>query len=107
MYGKACLLFVACPLLTQAFVPCHSPRSLSQRSELYFGDFFNFNKSPKEDLETPTAPEEKSNDEKVEAAYDDEDPVEKMFSFFFGAKEEKPMGMARFGKERFPEVSFG
>jgi hypothetical protein len=34
---------------------------------------------------------------------DDGDPVEKIFNFFFGEKEESPMGMKRFGAERFPE----
>ncbi len=34
---------------------------------------------------------------------DEDDPVEKIFSFFFGKKEEEPMGLKRFGRERFPE----
>jgi hypothetical protein len=32
-----------------------------------------------------------------------DDPVDKIFSFFFGKKEESPMGMKRFGREKFPE----
>jgi hypothetical protein len=32
-----------------------------------------------------------------------DDPIDKIFGFFFGAKEEEPMGMKRFGREKFPE----
>jgi len=39
----------------------------------------------------------------TDSGYDEDDPVEKIFSFFFGQKEESPMGMKRFGAERFPE----
>jgi TLD len=34
---------------------------------------------------------------------DDKDPVEKIFSFFFGEPEAEPLGLKRFGKDRFPE----
>lgn len=68
--------------------------------------FFNFgkNEATKEQesneqddrpLESPVA--------KTPSDDSDEDPVEKLFTFFFGKKEEEPMGMKRFGKERFPE----
>jgi TLD len=36
-------------------------------------------------------------------AYDPDDPVEAIFGFFFGKREAEPMGMKRFGSERFPE----
>jgi len=32
-----------------------------------------------------------------------DDPVDKIFSLFFGKKEESPMGLKRFGREKFPE----
>ncbi|CAN0027311.1 unnamed protein product, partial [Heterosigma akashiwo] len=34
---------------------------------------------------------------------EDQDPVEKLFSFFFGQKEEEPLGLKRFNKETFPD----
>lgn len=34
---------------------------------------------------------------------DDKDPIEKIFSFFFGEPEEEPFGLKRFGANRFPE----
>ncbi len=71
----------------------------TEQTKLYLGDFFNFNKKSEE----PAAPESPPKEEEAAATYTDDDPVEKMFGFFFGAKEEAPMGMARFGKERFPE----
>ena len=83
-----------------AFVPQGHVRICSKAgtssSSLYLGDFFNFNKYE----DTAVADEETA---EAPAAADDQDPVEKMFGFFFGAKEEKPMGMDRFGPERFPE----
>ena len=59
---------------------------------------FDFLK-PKEPENEPEEPVVEENKE----AYSSDDPVEKIFGFFFGAKEEEPMGMKRFGKERFPE----
>ena len=70
-------------------------------TELYLGDFFNFNKDSKEKEEAPV--EAKAPESVVEEGYSDDDPVEKMFNLFFGKKEEEPMGMKRFGRERFPE----
>jgi len=76
-----------------------STRSLHKPTKLYLGDFFNFNKGDSsKDSETPAKEPEPENQ-----PYSDDDPVEKMFGFFFGKKEEAPMGMARFGRERFPE----
>ena len=65
--------------------------------------FFNFGK--------PSSPEVSKQDEKEtttttiseESTVVDEDPVEKLFSFFFGKPQEEPFGLKRFGKERFPE----
>ena len=64
------------------------------------GDFFNFNKNDEEKKENNVTEQEEVASKKSE--YVDEDPVEKMFNFFFGEKEEKPMGLSRFGSERFP-----
>ena len=72
-------------------------------SSLHLGDFFNFNKN---DGDTAQKQEEVAEPEDAPQAAveeEDQDPVEKIFGFFFGAKEEKPMGMDRFGPERFPE----
>ena len=38
---------------------------------------------------------------------DEGDPVEKIFSFFFGKREEEPMSVSRFGPEKFPELCEG
>lgn len=74
--------------------------SIQQTSTtLHLGDFFNFGKAKEPEPET-TTPEE----EAAQTGYvDDEDPIEKVFGFFFGKKEAEPMGMKRFGQERFPE----
>ena len=72
-------------------------------TELYLGDFFNFNNKDSKAKEPAPAPVPTQAPEPEETTYSDDDPVEKMFSFFFGKKEEAPMGMARFGRERFPE----
>lgn len=63
-------------------------------------NFFKFN-SP------PEPKEEKKEEEVKDNAYDEADPVEKIFSFFFGKREEEPMGMSRFGPEKFPELYEG
>mmetsp|Transcript_8125 Transcript_8125/g.15297 ORF Transcript_8125/g.15297 Transcript_8125/m.15297 type:complete len:322 (-) Transcript_8125:71-1036(-) len=76
--------------------------------ELYL-DFFNFNKvsdnnDSKEISNSKVTDDDKNPQEKKTKGYsDDDDPIEKIFNFFFGEKEESPMGMQRFGKERFPE----
>ena len=68
------------------------------------GDFFKFDKkkdssNSKEEIKDIGNADETTT---PKSEYVDEDPVEKMFNFFFGEKEEKPMGLARFGSERFP-----
>lgn len=74
---------------------------MTNRSHLpnqqYFNNFFNINKPEEEEVETP------SDENFKDGAYDEDDPVEKMFGFFFGKREEEPMGMKRFGRERFLE----
>jgi TLD len=76
------------------FSPVCLPSSTSTTTQL---GFFNFGKKPEavESKEvpspTPLTPEEEP------------DLVEKIFSVFFGKPEESPLGLKRFGKERFPE----
>lgn len=50
-------------------------------------------------------PVQQAEEAEAEAEANDfsDDPIDKIFSVFFGKKEESPMGMKRFGRERFPE----
>ena len=73
------------------------------------GDLFNFDKKKQNQNQVEGKEEEEEEEEDRQSTrsrsnVDDEndDPVEKLFKFFFGEKEEKPMGLARFGAERFP-----
>lgn len=61
-------------------------------------NLFDFLKQ--DDKEGKSEGESKTADDKEEASYSD-DPVDKIFSFFFGEKEESPMGMKRFGRGEF------
>lgn len=47
--------------------------------------------------------EEEKKVEQEEEAYYEKDAIEKVFEFFFGKPEAEPLGLKRFGKERFPE----
>jgi hypothetical protein len=60
-------------------------------------NFFNFGQKPEEKADEPVEEEE------TKAAEYEQDPVEKLFSFFFGKPEEEPFGLKRFGQGRFPE----
>lgn len=78
----------------------------SRRSQtaLNLGDWFNWNKSSDTAKSTDEVEGSKAQEEEYQdGAYDADDPVEKIFSFFFGKREEAPMGMSRFGPDRFPE----
>jgi hypothetical protein len=95
-------------LLAGQTVLAFAPHRLSQPSisraptttSLYLGDFFNFGKEKEEEAQTTATAEE----ELEETGYvDEDDPIEKIFGVFFGKKEKAPMGMPRFGQERFPE----
>lgn len=72
---------------------------------LHLGDLFDNLSGGKP--ENKITEEEKDGDMAAKTTdaghYDEDDPIEKIFGFFFGAKEETPYGMARFGRERFPE----
>jgi len=101
---KSCEAFVPLSHLQHSYsggIITIRSRYNSQTQQFMIGDFFKFNKDEevKEEAPKPSQEEEK----KVVEASIDEDPVEKLFNFFFGAKEESPMGLARFGSERFPE----
>lgn len=82
----------------QNYFSHESPTSLS------LGDFLNFNK-PKPEDDSPVAEVNMGGDdsENKDESVDADDPVEKLFSVFFGKKEEKPAGLSRFGPDRFPE----
>lgn len=88
-------------------VSCHAFTTPSSRRGLVLStpsstqlNFFNFGKKPEEEAVEPKAEVEKK-ENKVEE--EDLDPVEKLFSFFFGKPQEEPFGLKRFGQERFPE----
>mmetsp|Transcript_25968 Transcript_25968/g.29708 ORF Transcript_25968/g.29708 Transcript_25968/m.29708 type:complete len:319 (+) Transcript_25968:16-972(+) len=75
-------------------------------TRIHLNNFFNFNdnKDKDKDKEVISKSEDKASDDAFkDAAYDSDDPIEKIFGFFFGKREEEPMGMKRFGQERFPE----
>ena len=93
------LLLAAASTTDAFFVTRSSSRSVigttssssSLTTQLYF---FNFGK-PKEKKVVEPEPEPEPEE--------DLDPVEKVFQFFFGKPEAEPLGLKRFGKERFPE----
>lgn len=64
---------------------------------------FDFFKDDKD--QGSSSPQAQQSEEETEAQANDfsDDPVDKIFSVFFGKKEAEPMGMKRFGQERFPE----
>jgi hypothetical protein len=65
------------------------------KTERYFFNFGN-----KKEPEPEPEPEKTT---QVAEDYYEDDIIEKMFNFFFGKKEAEPLGLKRFGKERFPE----
>lgn len=72
-------------------------RTSSASTARYMFDFF---KEKKEQEPTSSAPQQPEEEEENDFS---DDPIDKIFSVFFGKKEEEPMGMKRFGRERFPE----
>jgi len=69
---------------------------------------FDFLKSEEQESESLPSSSNRLDDESPQAEMKTEDgfsddPVDKIFSFFFGKKEESPMGLKRFGRENFPE----
>jgi hypothetical protein len=78
--------------LGHAFVQRRRPTMIVQsRSTTTTRCMFDFLK--------PKDPEKAKEEPKEEEAVDfSDDPVDKIFGFFFGAKEAEPMGMKRFGR---------
>ncbi|VEU41296.1 unnamed protein product [Pseudo-nitzschia multistriata] len=102
--GRATAGFIAAVFLSgagslrhaSAFVgPTHRPVAATPR---HMFDFFK-----KDDPEPSPDPSGASPSEDEEPDDFSDDPVDKIFSVFFGKKEATPMGMKRFGRERFPE----
>lgn len=109
MLAVAALAALLSRQTTLAFAPSHIshvPYSRGQTTRpstrpLYLGDFFNFGKKEEEpEASADTVVEEEPEEE---GYFDEDDPIEKIFGVFFGKKEKEPMGMKRFGQERFPE----
>jgi len=74
--------------------------SASASTARYMFDFFKDNN--KDQDSSSSSAQQQSQEETDENDFSD-DPVDKIFSAFFGKKEEAPMGMKRFGREKFPE----
>jgi hypothetical protein len=80
-----------------AFVPLHhTVRGQIMRSKTTQQYLFDFLKPDDKEGKTAVKREPANNSNAQESTSDD--PVDKIFSFFFGAKEENPMGMKRFGR---------
>jgi hypothetical protein len=78
--------------LVQGLVTSNSIWKTTQVSHTARG-FNNFFKKPSEP-ET-TASKQPEEPEFVDGAYDEDDPVEKIFGFFFGKREEAPLGLCK------------
>ncbi|CAJ1946415.1 unnamed protein product [Cylindrotheca closterium] len=88
------------PLSSGLSISHHESTRSSASLPLHMFDFLK----PKEEEDKSDEPPPAAAAAEVEEPQDfSDDPVDKIFSFFFGAKEESPMGMKRFGRERFPE----
>jgi hypothetical protein len=91
------ILFLQRPTSLEPFSTKKIPEFLRLNSAVYF---FKFGKEKEGSDQIDNV---KQVEEFKDGAYDEDDPVEKIFSFFFGKRELNPMGMKRFGRERFPE----
>ena len=87
-----CFAFVPLPLSRQVYLQ-KDETSLSRR---HLFDFLN-----QDDKGEKTKGESEVADSDSTQPFSSDDPVEKIFSFFFGQKEESPMGMKRFGRGEF------
>jgi TLD len=93
------LALLSCQHTACAFVPASPVRQETTR--LYF---FSWGNKPEKPADKPAEPKPtETKPTETTEAYSSDDPVEKMFSFFFGKPEAEPMGLKRFGQERFPE----
>ena len=82
---------------SSAFLQTSTTRSRISRgygstTSRYFFDFLKQNEPEKLPEEEP---------EKVEEQQASDDPIDKIFGFFFGQKEDEPMGMKRIGRGAF------
>lgn len=94
--------FVASGFVVRSAAPPAPASTTTARS------MFEFLKKNKDQEESSIAAAADVEEEEVERSgnnkeLSDEDPIEKIFGFFFGDKEDEPMGMKRFGAARFPE----
>jgi hypothetical protein len=97
LYGCDCTIAFVVP-------PTRQSHSLTL-SPLYFFNWGGGGNDKKQD-EPSTPPSSTTNTPPpTSSSTNKEEPdlVEKMFGFFFGAPEAEPMGLKRFGQERFPE----
>jgi len=78
-------------------------KSLRKSSALHLLDFFGKLKDEVGERSSEKSESAQQEQDFQDGAYDPDDPVEKIFAFFFGKRELNPMGMKRFGKDRFPE----
>lgn len=83
---------------TGFFIP--SQQTTSAPTARYMFDFF---KDKVEQDQSTSAPQQPEKEEEAEGNDFSDDPIDKIFAVFFGKKEEAPMGMKRFGREKFPE----
>lgn len=90
--------------VTPSFTSPNTCTSKTTTTQRYFFDFGNKNKDKEAEVEEePVAEAKEAAAPGAGGDYYEDDPVEKIFNFFFGAKEAEPMGLKRFGAERFPE----
>ncbi len=84
-----------------AFAPMPIDQSISTARSTSITRLGLFDFLKQDDKEKPQS-QKKSNDDDGDddstQQFSSDDPVEKIFSFFFGEKEESPMGMKRFGR---------
>ena len=79
----------------EAFTSLHTTYQNRQFLHASSTELFFFNFGPKKD-EIQSKEEETPKPPKQEVAPVEDDPVEKLFQFFFGEKEEAPMGMVSY-----------
>jgi hypothetical protein len=103
---------VAASAARSLFFSCESAQAFCNSGPTFLGStvirqqsstilhLFNFGKEKETEQPKPLPTQE----EEAQTGYiDEDDPIEKIFGFFFGKKEAEPMGMKRFGQTRFPE----